>query len=217
MMRLYGYWRSSAAYRVRIGLNYKGIAFEHAAVDLTKCDGEQHQAEYAALNPQQLVPTLIDGDAVIGQSLAILEYLEERFPMPPFLAGGPPVRARARQIALVVGADLHPLNNLRVLRYLEEECGLAAPVRRNWYHHWLRIGLDAAERLVDSIGPFALGASAGLADIFIVPQLYNARRFSFDLAGYPRLLRLDRACAEIDAFARAHPECQPDAPRGTAG
>lgn len=213
MMKLYSYWRSSAAYRVRIGLHLKDLDFEYVAVDLAKADGEQHRPDYAALNPQQLVPTLIDGDAVIGQSLAILEYLDERFPACPFLPAGHAERARARQIALAVGADLHPLNNLRVLQHLETACAFDKAARDAWYHHWLKAGLDAVERLVDASGPYALGDAVSLADLFVVPQLYNARRYEFSLAAYPRLRRIDDACAALDAFASARPECQPDARR----
>ena len=219
MIKLYSYWRSSAAYRVRIGLHLKGLAYEYAAVDLAAADGGQHRPAYAALNPQQLVPTLVDGDAVIAQSLSILEYLDERFPAPPLLPAGPTEhapaqRARARQIALAIAADLHPLNNLRVLRYLEAECRLGPAERHAWHQHWLKLGLDAAEHLVDAAGPFALGHEVGLADLFIVPQLYNARRYEHPLTAYPRLCRIDEACAALDAFARARPERQPDAPSG---
>ncbi|MDD5250872.1 MAG: maleylacetoacetate isomerase [Rhodocyclaceae bacterium] len=212
MMKLYSYWRSSAAYRVRIGLHLKGIAFEYVAVDLSTADGAQHEPDYVALNPQHLVPTLVDGDMVIGQSLAILEYLDERFPAPSLLPESHAARASARQVALVIGADLHPLNNLRVLRYLEIEGMLGDAARRAWYHHWLKLGLAAAERLVAAAGPYALGATVGLADLFIVPQLYNARRYGFPLTAYPRLRRIDEACAALDAFALASPERQPDAP-----
>jgi len=212
MMKLYGYWRSSAAYRVRIGLRLKAVSWEYAAVNLTKGGGEQNAPGYAALNPQRLVPTLVDGDCVIGQSLAILEYLDERFPAPPLLPASYAERARARQIALVIGADLHPLSNLRVLHYLETEHLLGSEARLAWYRHWLKLGLDAAEGLVAASGPYALGAAVGLADLFIVPQLYNARRYEFPLADYPRLRRIDAACAALEAFALARPECQPDAP-----
>ncbi|QID19148.1 maleylacetoacetate isomerase [Nitrogeniibacter mangrovi] len=215
-MRLYGYWRSTAAYRVRIALQLKGLSFESQAVDLRAAASAQHRAAYAALNPQHLVPTLVDGDTVIGQSLAIIEYLDERYPQPPLLPGGAVERARARQIALAIGADLHPLNNLRVLNYLENTLGADAAARRAWYHHWLRLGLDACERLVDERGPFALGEAVGLADLCIVPQLYNARRYDFALDACPRLCRIDAACAGLDAFARAVPERQPDAPAGGA-
>lgn len=216
MMKLYSYWRSSASYRVRIGLNLKGIPYDTVPVNLSTEDGEQHDAAYAALNPQQLVPTLVDGDTVIGQSLAILEYLEERFPAPPLLPSGPAERARARQVALIIGADLHPLNNQRVLRYLEADCALGHGVRRLWYRHWLNLGLDAVEHYADADGPYTLGAAVTLADLFVVPQIYNARRYEFSLAAYPRLRRVVDACGALDAFARAAPERQPDAPPASA-
>lgn len=216
MLKLYSYWRSSAAYRVRIGLNLKGIPYDTVPVDLSGEDGAQHAPGYAALNPQRLVPTLVDGDVVLGQSLAILEYLDERYPSPPLLPAGPVERARARQVALIIGADLHPLNNLRTLRYLEADCALSPAVRRLWYRHWLNLGLDAAEHYADAEGPYTLGAAVTLADLFVVPQLYNARRYEFSLAAYPRLRRVVDACGELEAFARAAPERQPDAPPAPA-
>lgn len=215
-MKLYSYWRSSAAYRVRIALNLKGLAFESQGVDLRPPANAQHSPDYAALNPQQLVPTLVDGETVIGQSLAIVEYLDERYPQPPLLPPGAGERARARQIALAISADLHPLNNLRVLNYLEKELGVDPAARRAWYHHWLKLGLDACERLVDEHGPYALGKTVGLADLCLVPQLYNARRYEFPLDAYPRLCRIDAACAALEAFALSRPELQPDAPAGAA-
>jgi maleylacetoacetate isomerase len=211
MIRLYSHWRSSAAYRVRVGLHLKKLQFETMAVDLARPPDER-DPHYPALNPQGLVPTLVIDGVAIGQSLAILEYLDERYPDPPLLPGDALQRARARELALTIAADVHPLNNLRVLRYLENELHTGDAARQAWYHHWLRIGLGAAERLVDSRGPFALGANLGLADLFIVPQLYNARRFGFSLQAYPRLRRIDAACAPLEAFARALPERQPDAP-----
>lgn len=211
MIRLYSYWRSSAAYRVRIGLYLKGLPFEYRPVDLMRHNGAKDD-EYVALSPQRMVPTLIEDDVVLGQSMAILEYLDERYPDPPLLSGDRIRRARARQLALVIAADLHPLNNLRVLRYLENELAATDAARRSWYHRWLGLGLDSAERLADADGPYALGATPGLADLFIVPQLYNARRYDFPLDAYPRLRRIDAACAELEAFLRALPERQPDAP-----
>jgi maleylacetoacetate isomerase len=215
-MTLYSYWRSSAAYRVRIALNLKGLPYQTLGVDLRPPASAQRSPDYAALNPQQLVPTLVDGDTVIGQSLAIVEYLDERYPQPPLLAPGAGERARARQIALAISADLHPLNNLRVLNYLEKELGADPATRRAWYHHWLKLGLDACERLVDEHGPYALGKTVGLADLCLVPQLYNARRYEFPLDAYPRLCRIDAACAALEAFALSRPERQPDAPAGAA-
>lgn len=211
-MRLYGYWRSSAAWRVRIALHWKGLDFEYVPVKLLGAGGAQQLPDYEALNPQRLVPTLVDGAVVIGQSLAIVEYLEERAPLPPLLPASPPGRARARQIALAIGADLHPLNNLRVLHYLETQLGAGDAARQAWLRHWLETGLGACERLADADGPFALGATPSLADLFIVPQLYNARRAGFALDPYARLRRIDRACAGLEAFARARPERQSDAP-----
>lgn len=211
MIRLYSYWRSSAAYRVRLGLHVKRLPFEYVAVDLRDGRGPANPA-YLALNPQALVPTLVVDGMAIGQSLAILEYLDERYPAPPLLCADPLERARARQISLAIAADLHPLNNLRVLGYLEDAFDADKPGRMAWYHHWLRLGLDAAERLVHPDGPYAMGTQLGLADLFIVPQLYNARRFGFPLDDYPRLARIDGVCARLDAFVQALPERQPDAP-----
>lgn len=210
-MKLYGYWRSTAAYRVRIALNLKGLAFTTMPVNLVADGGEQHDRAYCDLNPQHLVPTLVDGETVIGQSLAIIEYLEESHPAPPLLPAKMSARARARQVALAVAADTHPLNNLRVLQYLGGELGAGEEARRAWYHHWLRLGCDAVERLVDEDGPYAMGAQVGIADACIVPQLYNARRYAFPLDACPKLRRIDQACAALDAFKRAAPEVQPDA------
>jgi maleylacetoacetate isomerase len=212
-MRLYSYWRSSAAYRVRIALYLKGLAFETAAVDLRSV--AQHEPNYGVVNPQHLVPTLEDGDVVLGQSLAIIEYLEETYRAPALLPRSPAARGRARQIALAIAADLHPLNNLRVLRYLEHELAPDPAAIRAWQYHWLELELAAVERLVEGVGPFATGAAPSLADICIVPQLYNARRYAFPLDAYPRLRRIDAACGELAAFRLARPEVQPDAPAGS--
>jgi maleylacetoacetate isomerase len=209
-MRLYSYWRSSAAYRVRIALHLKGLAFETVAVDLRRA--AQQEPVYGAVNPQHLVPTLVDEDLLLGQSLAIVEYLEEVYPAPALLPASPAARARVRQIALAIAADLHPLNNLRVLRHLKAEFGADEAARQAWYHHWLGLELEAVEQLVEGVGLFALGAAPSLADICIVPQLYNARRYAFPLDAYPRLRRIDAACTELAAFRLARPEVQPDAP-----
>ncbi len=208
-MKLYGYWRSTAAYRVRIALHLKGIPFESVAVNLRQ--GEQRSPQFLALNPQGLVPTLVDGPAVISQSLSIVEYLEETHPAPPLLPAAPAARARARQIALAVAADLHPLANPRVLRYLEFVLEADAGAQEAWRHHWLATELDAVERLVDGDGPYALGERVGLADLCLVPQLYSARRFAFPLDAFPCLRRVEAACAELPAFRAARPEVQADA------
>ncbi|MEE7567851.1 maleylacetoacetate isomerase, partial [Xanthomonas sp. Kuri4-3] len=179
-LELYSYWRSSAAYRVRIGLNLKGLAYALHPVHLVREGGEQHAPAYARLNPQHLVPTLRDGDAVVTQSLAILEYLEERFPGDPLLPPDPVGRARVRALAQLVACDIHPLNNLRVSQYLEREGGLAAAAREDWMRHWIRAGFEALETLLAGhagTGRFCHGDAPGLADCCLVPQLYNARRF----------------------------------------
>ena len=210
-MKLYGYWRSSAAFRIRIALNLKGLRYENIPVHLLRDGGEQNKADYLALNPQGRVPTLADGELVLAQSMAILEYLEEQYPAPPLLpkdAGG---RARARQIALAVACDIHPLNNLRVLQYLEKQLGIAEPARDAWVQHWIRDGLTAVEKLVLASGPCALGETVTLADVMLIPQIYNARRFKTPLDDCPRLLAIERHCLALPAFDNALPEKQPDA------
>jgi maleylacetoacetate isomerase len=209
-MRLYGYWRSGAAYRVRIALHLKGLAFETVAVALRRA--AHREPAYGDVNPQHLVPTLEDGDLRLSQSLAIIEYLDEVYPAPALLPKSPAVRARTRQIALAIAADLHPLTNPRVLSYLEGVFGVDEDAQLAWRHHWMSLELGAVERLVDGVGPFALDAMPGLADICIVPQLYSARRYAFPLEAYPRLRRIEAACAGLAAFRQARPEVQPDAP-----
>ena len=211
---LYTYWRSSAAYRVRIGLELKGLAWEARPVHLVREGGEQHLDAYRALNPQQLVPTLRHDGLTVTQSLAILEYLDERFPQVPLLpvdAGG---RARVRALAQLVACDIHPLNNLRVMQYLERSLQLPADVRTQWTLHWMAEGFAAMETmLADSrdTGTFCHGERPGLADICLLPQLYNAHRFGLDLAPYPTLRRIEAACQGLPAFERARPEKQADA------
>lgn len=210
-MKLYNYFRSSAAYRVRIALQLKGLPFDYVPVHLVK--GEQHADAYRALNRQELVPTLVDGTTVITQSLAIIEYLDELHPSPPLLPPTPAARARVRAIALAIACDIHPLNNLRVLRYLTRTLGVAEEVKDAWYRHWIEIGFAALEtRLVSdaATGTFCHGDAPGLADIFLVPQLANARRSNIALDPYPTLTRIDAACQALDAFARAAPDRQPD-------
>jgi maleylpyruvate isomerase len=211
-MRLYNYFRSSAAYRVRIALNLKGLAYEYIAIHLTK--GEQRAANYVAINPLALVPALIDDGATLTQSLAIIEYLDERHPEPPLLPPTPGGRARVRAIALAIACDIHPLNNLRVLHYLTRVLNVSEDAKNTWYEHWIEIGLKALETQLandPATGAFCHGDAPTLADICLVPQLANARRFAIPLEPYPTLLRVDGNCARHAAFATAAPERQPDA------
>jgi maleylacetoacetate isomerase/maleylpyruvate isomerase len=208
---LYGYWRSSAAYRVRIALNHKKLAFTQQPVSLIK--GEQRGEPYLALNPQGLVPAFLDGEILLTQSLAICEYLDEAYPDSPALLPKAPVeRARVRAMAQVVACDIHPLGNLRVLRYLQHELQQGEEGKRAWIARWLHEGLAALEALATPwAGDCLSGDVVTLADVCLVPQLYNARRFELDLSRYPVLCRVDAALAELPSFASAHPSQQPDA------
>lgn len=213
-LKLHGYWRSSAAYRVRIALNLKGLAYEQVPVHLIRDGGEQHRPEYAATNPQRLVPVLQHGQRMIRQSLAIIEYLDELWPDPPVLPVAPRERARARALALLVACDIHPLNNLRVLQYLEREYNAPLSERDAWIRHWIEDGFRAFEALLVedlSRGEFCEGESPGIADCCLIPQVYNARRFGVNLDPYPNIRRIDAACLALPAFDAARPELQPDA------
>jgi maleylacetoacetate isomerase len=211
---LYGYWRSSAAWRVRIALNLKGLAWQSHPVHLVRGGGEQHAPAFRALNPQGLVPALeIDG-RVLTQSLAIIEYLDETRPAPPLLPADAPGRARVRSLAQLVAADIHPLNNLRVLQWLEQRGGLDEAQREDWYRHWVEEGLGALEaRLAreSATGRFCHGDSPGLADCCVVPQLYNARRYKVSLEPFPTVLRIEAACMALGAFRDAAADSQADA------
>jgi maleylacetoacetate isomerase len=215
MLTLYGYWRSSAAYRVRIALNLKGLDYHQVPVHLVRDGGQQHSAEYRALNPQELVPLLVDeGNAGvrIAQSIAILEYLEESFPVPALLPADPTQRAQVRALALHIACDLHPLNNLRVLQYLSAELGVSDTAKDAWYRHWLHAGLAAVEQGLEVFaGRLSLGDRPGYLEACLIPQLYNARRFNCGLAGYPRILAMAARCEPLEAFRQAAPEVQPDA------
>jgi maleylacetoacetate isomerase len=212
MLTLYSYWRSTAAYRVRIALNLKGLAYRQVPVHLLKDGGQQHAAEYRALNPQELVPLLLDGETRIAQSLAILEYLEEVYPLPALLPADPAQRAQVRALALHIACDVHPLNNLRVLQYLSAQLGVADQAKDAWYLHWVGLGLTAVEQgLAGFEGCLSLGQHPGYLEACLVPQLYNARRFNCELDGYPRILALAARCESLDAFKQAAPEVQPDA------
>lgn len=213
---LYSYWRSSAAYRVRIALNLLGLAHEIRPVHLVQDGGQQHAADYAALNPQELVPTLVDGRRVYTQSLAIMEYLNERYAHDlRLLPEDTRERARERALAQIVACDIHPLGNLRVLQYLERELDAADEARRGWSRHWIELGFRALEaQLADhpETGAFCQGDTPGLADACLVPQVYNAHRWGVDMGAYPTIARINERCVALEAFQRASPEQQPDAP-----
>lgn len=217
-MKLYTYWRSSASYRVRIGLEWKGVAREDVAVDLAA--GEQLGAPYLAENPEGRVPLLVDGDVRLSQALAILEYLEETRPASPLLPADAAGRARVRQLALLVVADVQPLQNTGPLRYLTETLGLSEADRNRWYAHWVRRGLTAFEAHVaghPATGRFCHGDEPTLADVCLVPQVANALRAGLDFAAWPTVRRIHEACTALPAFQRAAPEAQPDAPTPGAG
>ncbi len=214
MLKLYTYFRSSAAFRVRIALNLKGLPFESIPVHLLRDGGAQHTPAYAALNPTHLVPTLVDGGLILGQSLAIIEYLEETCPAPPLLpldAGG---RARVRALAQTITCEVHPLNNLRVLQYLEHELQIDAAAKGKWCRHWVTVGFTALEALLDSspdTGAFCHGDTPTLADCCLIPQIANARRFDTPLDAFPHIRRIEVACMALSAFERALPQAQADA------
>lgn len=213
---LYDYWRSSACYRVRIGLNLKGVRYAQKPVHLVRNGGEQHGAEHHALNPMDAVPVLVHGTTVIRQSLAILEYLDEAGAdaAPKLLPDEPLARARVRALALLVACDVHPVNNLRVMQYLEREFGATQAAREDWMRHWMTEGLRAFETLLASdpaTGLCCHGDAPGLADACLVPQVYNANRFGVDLAPFPTIRRVNEHCLSLPAFDAARPEKQPDA------
>jgi maleylpyruvate isomerase len=210
---LYTYFLSSASYRVRIGLHLKGIAYEAVFVDLAA--REQLEGDYVAVNPEGRVPYLVDGDVRLSQALAILEYLDETHPDPPLLPASAAGRARVRQIALAVVADIQPLQNSGPMVYLTEGLGVSDEDRNRWYRHWVTRGLGAVEALVakhPEPGRFCYGDTPSLADACLVPQVANARRFRIDMAPYPTLARITDACLALEAFQRAAPENQPDRP-----
>lgn len=212
-MKLIGYFRSSAAFRVRIALNLKGIAVEHAAKHLRK--GEQSAPEYAALNPQKLVPALVlESGEVLTQSLAIIEYLEETHPQPPLLPRDPVERARVRSLALILAADVHPIQNLRVMAYLRQKYGQTEESAFAWSRHWIETGFAAYEATIASdrrTGAYSHGDAPGLADLCLVPQVFNAGRFKVDMGRFPTIQRIFDTCMKHPAFDAAQPSKQPDA------
>ena len=211
-MKLYGFSRSSAAFRIRIALNLKGIEWEHVNISLP--DGDHLRNDYTKVNPQGRVPTLIDNHNTLIQSMAILEYLDETQPEPAFLPGDPVARARLRGLADIIACDIHPLNNLAVLQFLGTEMGADKDaVNVTWYQHWIYEGFNALEALLandSATGKFSHGDTPGLVDICIVPQVFNAQRYECDLARYPTIMRIFETCMKLDAFDSAQPLKQPD-------
>ena len=210
-MKLYTYFRSSAAFRVRIALNLKGLAYEPAFVHLAK--GEHRKPEYAEVNAQALVPTLVlDDGARLTQSLAIIEYLDEKYPQPPLIPSSPMAKARVRALSLLVSCEIHPLNNLRVLQYLKRSLGQNEEQVNAWYRHWVADGLQKFEaELKTGAGAFCHGDTPSMADCCLVPQIFNAKRFQCDLAPFPATMRAFDSCMKLEAFDRAQPSKQPDA------
>ncbi len=211
-MKLYGFSRSSAAFRVRIGLNLKGFQWESVNVNLP--EGDQFSDQYLGINPQGRVPTLIDGETVLYQSMAILEYLDEVQPQPPFLPSDPVARACVRGLANIIACDIHPLNNLAVLKFLSNEMGATKDdINVTWYQHWVYEGFAAVEAHLNedsSVGMFSHGDAPGLMDICIVPQVFNAQRYQCDLERYPLLMSIFKNCMQLDAFDKAQPSKQSD-------
>jgi maleylacetoacetate isomerase len=213
-MKLYTYFRSSAAYRVRIALNVKGLSYESVSKDLRNQAGEHRRSEYLSLNPQGLIPALEHEGRVLSQSLAIVEYLDERFPEPPLLPRGPADRALVRALALGVACDMHPLNNLRVLNYLRDELKQDEDSVNRWYAHWVAEGFRGLEEMAKrSSGDcrHCFGSAVTVADIFLVPQMFNARRFKCDVSPYPTLVSIASHLEQLPAFHAARPDAQPDA------
>ncbi|HTN70380.1 MAG TPA: maleylacetoacetate isomerase [Methylomirabilota bacterium] len=213
-MKLYSFFRSSASYRVRIALNLKGLNYEQIPIHLRRGGGEQLGAAYKKINPQALVPALEDCGRVLIQSLAIMEYLEERYPNPPLLPSDPADKALVRSMALIIACEIHPIQNLRVLVYLKNSLKQSEDDLNRWAQHWINLGLSALEQMVVAVpkrGNFCFGDTPTLADICLVPQLANARRFGCDLSSFPALTKIEANCLALPAFADAAPEKQPDA------
>ena len=214
MLTLHSYFRSSASYRVRIAINLKGLPYTYAPVHLLKDGGQHHTADYQRVNPAQLVPTLVDDGHPIGQSMAIMEYLEETHPEPPLMPRDALGRARVRGLAQSVACEIHPLNNLRVLQYLDNDLKVDEATKATWYRHWITLGFTAIEAMLasdPSTGTFCHGNTPGLADCCLIPQIANSRRFETPLDAFPTIRRIEQACLALDAFAKAAPQLQPDA------
>ena len=213
-MKLYTFFRSSASYRVRIALNLKGLQYEQAPIHLRRGGGEQLSAAYKAINPQALLPALEDGGKILTQSLAIIEYLEERYPQPPLLPRDPADKALVRSMALIIACEIHPIQNLRVLQYVKREYNQSDEQVNRWAQHWIDLGLAALEQMIVAQprrGKFCCGGTPTLADICLVPQLGNARRYGCALSQYPAIMEIEKNCMALPAFTDAAPEKQPDA------
>jgi maleylpyruvate isomerase len=213
-MKLYNFFRSSASYRVRIALNLKGLSYEYIPIHLRRGGGEQYTPAYKEVNPQSLIPALADDGRVLTQSLAIVEYLEEKHPNPPLLPKEPADRATVRAMALAIACEVHPLQNLRVLNYLKNTLHHSEEETQAWCRHWIEMGLTALEHMVVAVpdhSNFCCGDTPTIADLCLVPQLYNARRFNCDLSRFPTLVEIDETCRALPAFANAAPEQQADA------
>lgn len=212
-MQLYSYFRSSAAYRVRIGLHLKNLPFEYKAVHLVQNGGEQHHEDYRALNPAAEIPTLVHGSTVISQSMAILQYLDDVHPAPPLFPKDPVLKARTLQICEWVNSGIHPIQNLKVLQYLERHYGADEAAKARWAAHWVQVGFTGLEQfLKKTAGDFCVGNTLTAAELFLIPQVFNARRFNVDMEQFPTLAKIDARCKDMPAFVKAHPLEQPDAP-----
>ena len=211
-MQLYTFFRSSAAFRLRIALNHKGLDYEPIPVSLPRM--EHREPDYATVNPQRLVPALVDGPHTLIQSVAAMEYLEETYPEPPLLPAGAIDRAYVRAITQIIACDIHPLNNVRVLIYLKDQLGHEEATRNRWYAHWIAEGFTALEGLLQGhgkAGRFCHGDAVSMADVCLVPQVFNAQRFDCPTDPYPTIMRIFDACQKLEAFAKAAPAAQPDA------
>ena len=214
MLKLYSYFRSSASFRVRIALELKGLSYDYVPVHLLKEGGQQLKPEFRAVNPDGLVPALADGEHVLQQSLAILEYLDEVHPEPSLLPGTALDRAYVRGLAQEIACEIHPLNNLRVLKYLKHTVGVTDEVKDAWYRHWIELGFASLQANLErsgKAGRFCFGDTPTLADLCLVPQVFNAHRFHIDVARYPAIAKIYEACMALPAFQKAEPKSQPDA------